>query len=1333
MNTHADQTVENKSKSVASSAAQMQTSGEATFEFVDSRPESIAQRKLQNMANNSSQAKQAAQLQATADTYSAQQHPTVQRQENNTGLPDNLKSGMENLSGLSMDDVKVHRNSDKPAQLQAHAYAQGTDIHLASGQEKHLPHEAWHVVQQKQGRVKPTMQMKGNVNVNDDKGLEREADVMGAKAMSNMHSIQREKHQKSPSTSDFGSFQRVALNTDDIVQRAIISIGDVNKKTKLRERPKNDSLTRGNNIEVGKNVLKVDDSTAVIDDESGSEHKWLDVDVIAGEQIGFSGYLHYEKYRAASSQINDNLLGYVTASAKLRESPTVEKTGTSLSPGDLFYVKEEASEEVPFAKVWIGIGNGRNHTGWLREGKMMMRKDPLVPDIYEVEKLTASEARTAPETLGVAPIVDTEETSKEELLEALEDLGRKQSFFEYEIEQGGKPAGSVAAAMEKVELFFTSEAAAKQRLRKDNVTAIAQQKAQSEADDLYFKLLDKTRGLKQAIHQANYILNQDLSQSSIEEIETATFLQVGRTKYSAALKVYSAIKETYEKLISDDASINPIIKETVELAKEESEAKESRLKLGGELLGYTGESIADATSEGGEASLSGLYGERTTQGAHTTESGGSDARIVSALDQYDDEQNLIDKQERQGYNSLDSGAIALGSERYKGFADDMSKVVQDSAGWLKALGFLQDLSVTPQGISATVKKLSIIKPFPPLASALISIPLYPGVGVKLEAKAKASVSLSAGISINWGDWLTSGKKSQADIDTLYNKQKTGLGKKQLLQNKLRDGSPAEKEKASEDYQVVGKELQAITASISKQQKQLSMWSRDMTLQVKGTGNANASIDGEFFGGIFLGIPVLNVSGGLYGEIGASAKANIGIDGTFERKDGDWYKSANLTFDLNGGLNAEVGAKANYQILFFSGDIAKFTFGEWNIASFFVRGKKGLGSKADPLTNPDGIEKKVMWFKGAPPIETRVEESKDKATSSVKVVSDEIGDKLSAEQNTDFEKIHTSVESGGAAEGMAAQLASLKQKKETLAIMTEAGQELPRGAVISETKMAEMVQLEVEIRDLKGSLASARDEQDADLTELSKLLAVLEEKHGSKFSKKHTLSESAEKEVGSFRTLSDTYFNQAQKKTFSLSRQLVVHKRKFDDAKDALDLFVSFNQRTVVKDYMDLETLVHKKEDIIGTQKQTIKDLELQKSGIKNQKKKSSEDGGAEAEREKQRTLQRIDVSLTEEKAKLAAHKRVLKDLKDQKTKARKMDKTNVGKYKTYRNDLRAVKNQYESIIEEIERINTQMLKARSFAEEANVLDAQLKEYTEKIAEVKKYKELMENLQNIESF
>lgn len=100
---------------------------------------------------------------------------------NLTGMPDPLKSGIEALSGMNLSDVRVHANSSGPAQLNALAYAQGNDIHLGPGQEQHLPHEAWHVVQQRQGRVQATMQMAG-VAVNDDVALEHEADVMGARA-----------------------------------------------------------------------------------------------------------------------------------------------------------------------------------------------------------------------------------------------------------------------------------------------------------------------------------------------------------------------------------------------------------------------------------------------------------------------------------------------------------------------------------------------------------------------------------------------------------------------------------------------------------------------------------------------------------------------------------------------------------------------------------------------------------------------------------------------------------------------------------------------------------------------------------------------------------------------------------------------------------------------------------------------------------------------------------------------------------------------------------------------------------------------------------------------
>jgi hypothetical protein len=99
------------------------------------------------------------------------------RAANATGLPGTIKSGVEALSGISMDGVKVHYNSPAPAQLNAHAYAQGTDIHLAPGQEKHLPHEAWHVVQQAQGRVAPTKQLQ-TTSINDDPALEEEADQM---------------------------------------------------------------------------------------------------------------------------------------------------------------------------------------------------------------------------------------------------------------------------------------------------------------------------------------------------------------------------------------------------------------------------------------------------------------------------------------------------------------------------------------------------------------------------------------------------------------------------------------------------------------------------------------------------------------------------------------------------------------------------------------------------------------------------------------------------------------------------------------------------------------------------------------------------------------------------------------------------------------------------------------------------------------------------------------------------------------------------------------------------------------------------------------------------
>src|SRR3972149_4709273 len=56
------------------------------------------------------QMKKAAVSAAGSDAGSAPQ--------NRTGLPDALKTGIESLSGLALDDVRVHYNSSKPAKYE---------------------------------------------------------------------------------------------------------------------------------------------------------------------------------------------------------------------------------------------------------------------------------------------------------------------------------------------------------------------------------------------------------------------------------------------------------------------------------------------------------------------------------------------------------------------------------------------------------------------------------------------------------------------------------------------------------------------------------------------------------------------------------------------------------------------------------------------------------------------------------------------------------------------------------------------------------------------------------------------------------------------------------------------------------------------------------------------------------------------------------------------------------------------------------------------------------------------------------------------------------------
>ncbi|MFT6827307.1 MAG: hypothetical protein ACI9Z3_000618 [Roseivirga sp.] len=78
----------------------------------------------------------------------------VENEEKSVPSPTAIEDGIEELSGHDMSDVRVHYNSSKPAQLNNEGFNQGKQISLSDPNEKHLPHEAWHVVQQESRKKK---------------------------------------------------------------------------------------------------------------------------------------------------------------------------------------------------------------------------------------------------------------------------------------------------------------------------------------------------------------------------------------------------------------------------------------------------------------------------------------------------------------------------------------------------------------------------------------------------------------------------------------------------------------------------------------------------------------------------------------------------------------------------------------------------------------------------------------------------------------------------------------------------------------------------------------------------------------------------------------------------------------------------------------------------------------------------------------------------------------------------------------------------------------------------------------------------------------------------
>lgn len=109
--------------------------------------------------------------------------------DNQSGLTDHVRQGMEEAIGGDFSSVQFVTDSQKAVDVGALAFTQGKTVEFAPGQFKPdttaglelIGHELTHVDQQDKGHVEPTLEI-GGMPVNDDKSKEAEADDKGREA-----------------------------------------------------------------------------------------------------------------------------------------------------------------------------------------------------------------------------------------------------------------------------------------------------------------------------------------------------------------------------------------------------------------------------------------------------------------------------------------------------------------------------------------------------------------------------------------------------------------------------------------------------------------------------------------------------------------------------------------------------------------------------------------------------------------------------------------------------------------------------------------------------------------------------------------------------------------------------------------------------------------------------------------------------------------------------------------------------------------------------------------------------------------------------------------------
>ncbi len=135
----------------------------------------------------------------------------------NESLPEDLQENMENSFGQDFTNVHIQKHSQVAVDLNARAFTKGDLVHFAPGEfnpdsvkgQNLIGHEFTHVAQQRNGVVKPTSRTGKGLILNDDKELEREADIFGKKAV-NGELVPKYQSSSLWMRSNFSTFQAIS-------------------------------------------------------------------------------------------------------------------------------------------------------------------------------------------------------------------------------------------------------------------------------------------------------------------------------------------------------------------------------------------------------------------------------------------------------------------------------------------------------------------------------------------------------------------------------------------------------------------------------------------------------------------------------------------------------------------------------------------------------------------------------------------------------------------------------------------------------------------------------------------------------------------------------------------------------------------------------------------------------------------------------------------------------------------------------------------------------------------------------------------------------------------